>query len=232
MDIKERLRFIQISDLHITEHKNLLEKLIEPINQESVDLVIATGDIANSSDKKTIELAAKTLNKIRHKVIVLPGDYDNGQFWVDNFGDRYKSLELGGHHLEFLDTSFVKHRFAVGWADVMKNEDPQQYKWLKNRLNLDGYHLIFSHHPFWTNPNKNLKHEFLLDNLRAMYAGHVHDPSKFYFKYAKPLRHFGYGFSVVSMKFHGNACYVVAYIKENEEIVNIPKAVGSKRTAW
>lgn len=230
MEEKFVLRFIQISDLHITEHRNLLESIIDPINNEEVDLVIATGDVANASDKKTIELAATTLNKIKHKVVVIPGDYDSGQFWSDCFGDYYKSLDLAGHHLEFLDTSFMRHRFAVGWADVMANEDPQQYKWLIDRMNLDGYHIIFSHHPFWVKPEE--KHEILRNNLRAIYSGHLHDVSKFYFVYDKPQKHFDHGFGAVPMKFHGNSCYIVVYVKDNEEIVNIPKIITTKRTAW
>jgi len=233
METKERfvLRFIQISDLHITKHRNLLEPMVDPINQEAVDLVIATGDIAHTPDKETIDLATKTINKIRHKVVVLPGDYDGSDHWSDNFGDRYKTLNLGGYHLEFLDTSFMRHRFAVGWADVMAAEDPQQYQWLKARMKGEGYHIMFSHHPFWSRPVEN-KHELLRDNLRAIYSGHLHETAKFYFKYSKPMRHFGHGFSAVPMKFHGNSCYAVVLVKDNDEIINVPKMVGAKRTAW
>lgn len=230
---KERvaLRIIQISDLHINSYRNLLEPMIDSINEENVDIVVATGDIANSSDKDTIELANKTLNKINHKVVVLPGDYDGGELWGDYFGDRYKSLTFDNYHLEFLDTAFVRHRFFVGWADVMADEDKLQYKWLQDRMSIDGYHIIFSHHPFWSEPYDN-KHELLCDNLRAIYSGHLHEVSKFYFKYDEPKSSFTHGFSTVPMKFHGNSCYMVILIKENGGIVNSPKIVNAKKTAW
>lgn len=225
------LRFIQISDTHITKYRNLLEPLIDPINKEDVDLVVATGDIAHFSDKETIELAAKTLNKIRHKVVVLPGDYDSSDVWSDYFGDRYKSLTISNYHLEFVDTSFMRHRFFVGWADVMAKECPQQYRWLKHRMMLDGYHIMFSHHPFWSKLIGD-GHELLRDNLRAIYSGHLHETQKFYFRYEKPLKHFGHGFATVPMDFHGNVCYVIVAIKDNDELINVPKIVGVKRTAW
>jgi len=227
------LKIIQISDLHITSFRNLLAPMIEDINREQVDLVVATGDITNCSDNK--DLFKDTLahmNKIRHRVVAIPGDYDGGDLWRESFGDgRLKTLNLNGYCLDFLDTSFMGHRYASGWGDVLKNEDPEQYEWLKEQLKIDKYHLIFSHHPFWVQPTKE-GDEYLGDNFRASYSGHTHEPIKFYFKYDKPKSHFSHGFTCVPMKFHGNACYMVILVKANGEVVNYPRVISVKRTAW
>ena len=220
--------FIQISDSHITSYRNLIEPMIDSINSENVDFVVATGDIANSSDN--IKLAAETLGKIKHKVVVIPGDYDNGKIWIDNFGDRYRSLNIAGYSLEFIDTSFMRHRFAVGWADVMSSEDSEQYEWLNSQISDGGYHIIFSHHPMFMKVKD--KHELLCDNLRCVYSGHLHGMFKFYFPYEHPIKHFKYGFAAVPMNFHGNSCYLLAEINDNDDIVNYPKVVSEKRTAW
>jgi predicted phosphodiesterase len=226
------LRFIQISDLHITEYRNLLEPMLDNINSEDVDFVVATGDIANKSDKATIMLASKTLSHIKHKIIVIPGDYDSGKVWIDVFGDRYQSLNLGGYYFEFIDTSFLRHRFAVGWADLLATDDKQQCDWLTDRLELDGYHIIFSHHPMFAEINKQTKSEFLCDNLRCVYSGHFHEPFKLYFPYANPRKHFKYGFTSVPMDFHGSACYLVASIDDKGEIINTPRIISEKKTVW
>jgi len=230
---KVALKIIQISDLHITSFRNLLSPMIEAINREQVDLVVVTGDITHYSDDKDLfKVSEASLNKIRHRVVVIPGDYDGGELWKDSFGEgRLKAFNLNGFCLDFLDTSFMGHKYAVGWADVLKDEDPEQYEWLKEQLKIDKYHLVFSHHPFWTQPTKE-GDEYLSDTLRAVYSGHLHEPIKFYFKYDKPKAHFPHGFTCVPMKFHGNACYMVILVKSNGEMVNIPRMVSAKRTAW
>lgn len=235
MNEEERiaLRFIQISDLHITEYGNLLEPMIDQINREVVDLVVVTGDVVQSPKKELFNIAMESLNKINHRVIVIPGDYDGGDLWVENFGERFKSVTLNGYCLDFLDTSFLRHRFAAGWGDVIEEEDPDQYKWLEEQLKIDKYHFVFSHHPFWVQVgDQKKKHKLLKDNVRAIYSGHLHELGKFYFEYDHPRRHFQNGVATVPMRFHGNSCYLVVFVKNNDEIINIPRSVIMKRTAW
>jgi predicted phosphodiesterase len=224
------LKLIQISDLHIVQHRNLLEPMIDQINRETVDLVIVTGDTVHNSELELFKIAVDGLNRIKHRVVVLPGDYDGGALWREHFGDRYKSVNLNGYCLEFLDTSFMRHRYSVGWGEVLK-EDPEQYEWLKKRLEIDKYHIIFSHHPVLIRSQEE-SNEFLLNNVRACFSGHLRNPLKFYFKYDKPKGHFPNGFCCVPLKFHGNSCYLVVLIKDNDEIVNVPRLVHAKRTAW
>ena len=230
---KITLKIVHISDFHITSFRNVLAPMVDAINREQVDLVVVTGDTTHRSDDKDLfKEASDTLNKIRHRVIVIPGDYDGGELWRENFGDgRLKAFSLNGFYLDFLDTSFMGHRYSIGWGDVLKKEDPEQYEWLKEQLKIDKYHLVFSHHPFWTEPTKE-GDEYLCNNLRAVYSGHLHEPSKFYFKYDEPKSHFPHGFTCVPMKFHGNSCYIVILVKANGEMVNFPRVVNAKRTAW
>uniref|UniRef100_A0A6M3LBE7 Putative calcineurin-like phosphoesterase n=1 Tax=viral metagenome TaxID=1070528 RepID=A0A6M3LBE7_9ZZZZ len=233
-DNKERiaLKLIQISDLHITEHRDLLSPMIDAINREAVDLVVVTGDTVHSRKKELYKKASEELNKIRHRVVVLPGDYDNGALWHEYFGNnRFNSINLNGFCIDLMDTSFMEHRFSDGWGDVIEKEDPEQDEWIKKQLSDDKYHIVFSHHPFWVNPTK-AGDKYATNALRAVFSGHIHEAIRFYFNYDKPMANFKSGFTCVPMKFHGNSCYMVILVKANGEMVNIPRVVGAKRTAW
>lgn len=234
MEDKERiaLKLIQISDLHLTNHRDLLSPMIESINKESVDLVVVTGDTVHSQDKELFKKASDTLNKIKHRVVVIPGDYDSGALWHEYFGDgRFRSMNINGFSIDLMDTSFMKHRFAVGWGDVLEKEDPEQHEWLLSKLQEDKFHIVFSHHPFWVTPTKS-GDKYIQNTLRAVFSGHLHEPNRFYYKYDKPRSDFDSGFSCVPMKFHGNACYLVMLLRANGEMINIPRVVSAKRTAW
>ena len=234
MEDKERvaLKLIQISDLHITPYRNLLEPMVEFINREEADLVVVTGDTVQSRDKELYKVASDTLNKIKHRVVVIPGDYDSGDLWKEFFGDRrFSSINLNGFSIDLMDTSFMNHRFAVGWADVLEQEDPEQHKWLLEKLNDNKYHIVFSHHPFWVNPTKT-GDKYIKNTLRAVFSGHLHEPNRFYYKYDAPKSNFQSGFTCVPLKFHGNSHYLVVVVKNTGEMINIPRAIGGKKTAW
>ena len=201
--------------------------MIDSINSEDVDLVVVTGDLVHEPTNELFDIASKDLNKLHHKVVVIPGEYDSCDLWGEYFGDTYKHLQLGGYNLEFLDTSSVGHKFGVGWADCL---DRQQLLWLEDKLKLDSYHIIFSHHPFLVDSTK--EHQLLRNNLRAVYSGHARVPLKVYFKYSQPMRHFEFGFGTTGLKFHGNSCYLLILVGKNDEIANVPKLLNIKKTAW
>ena len=227
-----KIKIAQLSDIHLTSHKNLLETMVPRINQDALDLVVVTGDLVHDNKEESYNKAVSELNKIRHKVVVLPGDYDNGALWEKYFGTSYKSLVIKDYCLDFLDTSYLKHRFASGWGETLSDESPTQYEWLKNSLSTNtNYHIIFSHHPHSHIP-KSKGDEFLTDNVRAIYSGHVHEPVRQFFKYDKPKKAFANGFMCTPLKFHGNACYLNILIRDDDELVQVPIATQLKKTAW
>lgn len=238
------LKIAQISDLHISKHRNLLEPMIDSINREDLDLVVVTGDTVHEPTKELFDKAYEGLNKINCRVVAIPGDYDCDLLWNEYFGDSYKYLDMKGYCLDFIDTSFMGHRFFHGWEKFMTEESPEQSKWLKERLKDDKYHFIFSHHPAFLRYKEYSKdnngelleieetHEFLSDIVRVNYCGHSHEPLKMNFKYAKPKKDFGFGFVTTLQRFHGNSCYSLILIKDNAEIIHVPRMVDVKFTAW
>ncbi len=227
------LKVAMLSDLHIKSYQNLLEPMVEFINREPVDLVVVTGDTVHENDESLYKKAADTLNKIKHQVVVCPGDYDNGPMWEEYFGKRYKTRNVGTYAIDFLDTSFMGHRFADGWGDVIQKEDPEQAEWYKEQLKTNTrYHLVFSHHPFWAVTPSKEGDALLTDNVRAIYSGHVHDPMRLYFKYDKPRKAFPTGLITVPLRWHGSSAYIVILVKDTDEIANIPRNVVAKTSAW
>lgn len=229
--MKERLVIIHLSDLHITKYNNLLELLINNINNDFANLVIITGDLVHfNNDEELYKIASNTVKKIKHKTVLVPGDYDCGELWNKYFGASYQNIFLNGYNIDLLDTSFMGHKYGKGWSEVLK--DTEQHNWLKKSLEeKPNYHLIFSHHPFWVVPNKQ-GDEYLKDNVRAVYSGHLHDPTVFYFKYQIPKVEIPNGFVTVPLKFHGNACYHIIIVNDKDEISHVPRLIKMKRTAW
>lgn len=229
------LKIIQISDMHISTHKNLLEPMIDQINKEDVDLVVFTGDTVHERTNELFEKANSSISKIKHNVIAIPGDYDGGDLWKKTFGSNYRGLSVGDYDLEFLDTSFLGHRFYNGWGATLKDKDVEQYDWLVDRINNDKYHILFAHHPFIINEEEKSslgKSELLKNNIRAIYYGHLRDTHKFYFKYEKSIDSFDYGFGTNALKFHGNSCYLLIHVDSDNKVSNIPRLLNIKKTAW
>jgi predicted MPP superfamily phosphohydrolase len=222
-----KLKIIQLSDLHITSYRNLLEPMIDYINRENADLVVVTGDLVQDQSKESITTALNSINKITSKVVMCYGDYDYKDESI--FGKRYKYTELADYSIEFMDTSYLGHKFASDWGRTLKQNDIDQYNWMKSRMNVDKYHLVFSHHPLAIADEPN---EFIYNNLRACYSGHLHSSFRFNFKYTHPRKEFEFGFCSVPFNFHGNSAYNLICVKGNDEIINIPRVISGKITAW
>lgn len=230
-----RVRFAQISDTHITEHKNLLVPMIASLNREKLDFVVVTGDlIHDNKDENMFKAVASLLNEIKTKVFVLPGDYDGGEVWNKTFGQPPRYFNIDEFCVEFVDTSFMHHRFSVGWADCVEKESPEQYAWLKERLKIDKWHLVFSHHPAIVSrkPDDIKKNYTLLDNVRLNYCGHLREPVNYAFTYIKKRPPLEYGVACIPLKYHGNACYNLVTITDKGEIAHTPRALSVKMTVW
>lgn len=229
------LKIIHVSDTHIKKHKNLLAPMVDFINNEDVDLVVITGDLVHEPTEELYQIAEETLNNVTHQVVVVPGEYDYGPLWEKYFGSRYKSKTVSDRiELDFMDTSFMGNRFSTGWLDFIEKEDKEQADWIKSRLaDKEKYHIVFSHHPVIVALNREYSREYFSDALRAAYSGHIHEPFKTYFKYVEPkVEEFDSGLVTVPVKFHGNAVYNLILLDDKDKIVNVPRSVYTKVTAW
>jgi 3',5'-cyclic AMP phosphodiesterase CpdA len=226
------IRIAQLSDLHITKDRNLLHPLVNQLNKENLDLVVITGDLVQEPTKELFDIAVADLNKIVHRVAVIPGEYDSSTLWTEYFGEPYKRFSLDRYIIDLVDSSFMGHKFLCGWGDHIEAESPTQAKWLLDSLQKDDcYHIIYSHHPLILNSNESAL-KFTVDNVRAAFSGHLHEASRFYFKYDKPKGEFPSGYICTPIDFHGLVGYNIVEIKEDDSIATAAREFGRKRTAW
>jgi len=225
------LKFVLMSDLHIKEYANVLEPMVDAINSCDVDLVVVTGDLTHKPSQTLFDIALTSLNKIKHNVIVIPGDYDCGPLWTQNFGDTYKSLSLKGFDLDFLDTSYLGHRYATGWGETLSEESPDQHDWLISRLqkNIGKSHIIFSHHPLLVPKQEvNKSKVYLTNNVRAIYSGHLHTPFMQSFDYSLVIGSMKNGILTTPMRYHGNSLFMVVEMSLHGDIRHTPMLIDVK----
>lgn len=223
-----KYKFLQLSDIHLSSHRDLLLPMIDSINKEYADFIVLTGDIIdNNKDRKSYEKVKSAIEKIKSPVHILPGEYDAGTLWNEYFSFP-KSFKISDYKIDFLDTTFMGYRHSVGWGDVLEQGSPEQHNNLMSSLEEhQGYHLIFSHHPFWT--AKREKSIYLQDNVRGMYAGHYRQTVTHFWQYAHPRGAFAVGFATVPLQFHGKAIYMKTYITNEDEVRSTPMLVYSSK---
>lgn len=72
-----------ISDLHFgrISHPGVVDALVDEVNEESVDLVVLTGDLTQRAREREFESARATLGKIQPPTLVVPGNHDISPWW-------------------------------------------------------------------------------------------------------------------------------------------------------
>ncbi len=153
----------QISDTHIAGWgkktfgvapmaENLAE-CVEHINGLDMqpDLVLVTGDIANSSLKEEMERAASILERLRPPFYVIPGNHDGRGAMVEVFGRNSCPVESG----EFVQYVIEGHELRLIAVDSTVPGAPggeiceRRAAWLDDRLGEARTQptVIFMHHP-------------------------------------------------------------------------------------
>lgn len=204
----EKLEVALLADFHygfpedrdMSEYlEPVIEKMIEDINQQAPDLVVALGDFIQHSNRETdlerLEKVGELLEKIDVPVYAIPGNHDPmtvskqevmKKIDVEN-SETYFSLEIEGRKLIFLDT--IKQIDDLYGAGMLGSE---QRKWLEKELETEKEIIIFSHHLLH---HRNLDGNWFFDehpelaacidkkdfqeiageNLRAVFSAHIHE---------------------------------------------------------
>lgn len=187
------IRIIHITDIHITENRELLRDIdvrknfkavIHEIHQLPADLVIFGGDLAaNCGELESYKWIKQALKQLAFPFFITAGNHDvidhmDSIFQLGNRvkeGELFYREEINNHTLFFLDSSSAKI-------------SDKQLNWLQEEMKtVNGEALLFVHHPpclcgctFMDRkyPLKNRDRVFArlkkIKRIKSIFCGHYH----------------------------------------------------------
>ena len=200
------LKFIVISDIHLTTQKLLCNGLdslkrfnlaIESLNNHhpDADFCILAGDIADEGKIESYEIFKEAISKIKIPFYLTLGNHDSRDNFKKIFKDRYsdengfiqKTIDIKNHRIIILDT-FDKNLIGEGklcekrlnWLDKQIKQNPKI-----PTIIVMHHHVSRIQSPYidviaLENPNDFFKILKKHSNIRHIITGHVHISSTTY----------------------------------------------------
>lgn len=161
---------------------SVIQKIIK--DEVSFDFIIVSGDISQTSTKKSYQLFNSTLQQLEKPIYCIPGNHDDpallNTFFPDSPINNVTSIEHASTLLIFVNTQIINQQYG----QISKDNLIQISALLASKKHLQG--IIVLHHPpvtvksEWMD-NIGLKNgpEFLQSinkykNLKLILFGHVH----------------------------------------------------------
>lgn len=152
-----KLKIAQISDLHFptTMNDNKLEKIVEKISDEKVDILVLTGDIF---DERTpydeMKKACKTLGNIKTKsgIYFIFGNHDDNHYTKrKNYDEGDLLNELNKNDIKVLadETVLINNDFYIAgrYDKSMVSHDRKLISRLTKGLDKEKYIILLDHQP-------------------------------------------------------------------------------------
>lgn len=194
------VRILQISDTHIATADNgryisaplaaavyklsgrttseALERVLAEVASSGFapDLVLHTGDVVDTPDPRSYEVAAELLAKLAAPALVVPGNHDDPAMLAEVFGS-ISTMKIGGWLVIGLDSRIV----GAGHGAI----DEESLVWLEQCLSSTEAHVVIGlHHPPLSvcgDPYCRLENSYdllsVLDrhaHVRGVLSGHLH----------------------------------------------------------
>ena len=179
----EPFHFALLTDLHITQGTLSVEDLENSVKQinntKEIDFVIVSGDITETGDRASLQMAKSILDKLNVKYYITSGNHETK--WSASgctaFGDIF-----GSDHFAFEHKGVRFFGFNTG--PVLRMADghvsPQDITWLKEELSKKDKSLpviLTTHYPLQFGDVDNwyeLTDAVRAYNIRAVLGGHYH----------------------------------------------------------
>ena len=179
----EPFRFALLTDLHITPGALSVEDLENSVKQinntKEIDFVIVSGDITETGDRASLQMAKSILDKLNVKYYITSGNHETK--WSASgctaFGDIFGSDRFA---FEYKGVRF----FGFNTGPVLRMADghvsPQDITWLKEELSKKDKSLpviLTTHYPLQFGDVDNwyeLTDAVRAYNIRAVLGGHYH----------------------------------------------------------
>jgi len=181
------VKILELSDMHILDKGSLdyPRKVIEAMNKEGGDLVIAPGDLATDGQRPELELAKQLMDELKMPWHVVQGNHDvlySGEKEEALFREVF-SLKSNSYYFQEKDIHFLGIAHGCGRAYQKNSVKPDVLAWMRTTLDTikDKRPIIlFSHYPFakgvkYRTPNADeVLSLFAGKNLLAVMSGHFH----------------------------------------------------------
>ena len=145
--LAKNVKFAWLTDTHIG-YKNTdkgLESIVSSINKtDSIDFVVATGDITEKGTSKELETAKSILDKLNKPLYILPGNHDTK--WSETGGAKF--IEFWGDDkfvFQFDNSLFIGLNSGIPWRGGGGHIQPDDLIWLEEKLakSDSGTHVYF-----------------------------------------------------------------------------------------
>ena len=178
----EPFRFALLTDIHISD-KNSIEDLNNSVNQindtKNIDFVLVTGDITETGDRKSLEIAKSILDRLTVKYYAIPGNHETkwSPSGCTDFGRVFGSERF---RFEHKGVSFL----GFNTGPIMRMADghvaSQDIEWLKSltrSIPKDEPMIIATHYPLQYGDVDNwyeVTDVVRSNNVRLFVGGHYH----------------------------------------------------------
>ena len=181
------IKILSFGDMHIADDKTIAypRKVIQAMNEEGGDLVLACGDMGTNGLRSELELAKGVLDELKMPYYPVIGNHDalyRGEQEETLFSEIF-SLPQNNYHFVKNGVHFIGISHGCGKAFRKNSVRPKVMVWIKETLtNIPGNEPIvfFSHYPFgegvrYQTPNSAEVLELFKDKkLLAMISAHFH----------------------------------------------------------
>lgn len=181
------VKILSLGDMHLTDQQSMTypRKVIQAMNSEGGDLVLACGDMGSKPKRSELELARDLLDELEMPYHPVLGNHDalfSGEKEETLFQEVF-SLKQNSYHFSQKGILFLGIDHGCGRAYGDNGVRPAVMTWLEQTLAPipnDQPIVFFSHYPFAKGVKYRTKNadevQALFENRRllAMVSGHFH----------------------------------------------------------
>ena len=178
--IEQKIRVVQISDLHNSQFGIDNEKLIEAIKNQKPDLILLTGDLLNSGDTN-LNIACDLISNLASVAPVYCSYGNHEQEYENKYQkDIAYEYEIAGATVlekEYIDITLKDQHVRIGGiggyclpAKYGSEADQEECEFLLEFQNTDAYTILMCHMPVCWLRNDGINEW----NVDCVFSGHVH----------------------------------------------------------
>lgn len=181
------VKILSVGDMHLTDQDSMAypRKVIQAMNSEGGDLVLACGDLGSKPTRTELELARGVLDQLDMPYYPVLGNHDalfSGDKEETLFREVFR-LKQNSYHFSRKGIHFFGIDHGCGVAHKDNSVRPAVMAWLKKTLATvptEQPIIFFSHYPFAkgvkyrTNNADDVQELFKNRKLLAMVGGHFH----------------------------------------------------------